>query len=319
MNEAKRNGDRRLLKFLLLAGLLLLLFGGVARLLIAGGAASLNRGDQLLGRSNAMQLAAGTAYGPLARQRLDIWAPVETTAASRLPVVIFFYGGGWHSGSRHDYGFAGRAFAERGFLTIIPDYRLAPKSRWPDFLQDGAAAVAWARAHVAEHGGDPDRIALAGHSAGGYNAAMLALDPQWLRGAGSDPAIIRGVATLAAPLDFLPLERGGSADKAMGFVRPIGKTQPISFARGDAAPLWLATGDEDSSVRPRNSQNLAAAIQAAGGQAELKIYPGMGHQAIIMALANPFRGKGAVLDDAAEFLRAVTGRRLASPVVADAE
>lgn len=319
MNEATRKGDRRLLKFLLLGGLLLLFFGGAARLLIAGGAASLNRGDQLLGRSDAIQTAAGIAYGSGPRQTLDIWAPAAAGPASRLPVVVFFYGGGWHSGSRHDYGFAGRAFAGEGFLTVIPDYRLTPKSRWPDFLQDSAAAVAWVRANIAAHGGDPDRIALAGHSAGGYNAAMLALDPQWLRGAGSDASVIRGVATLAAPLDFLPLEKGGSADKAMGFVRPIEQTQPISFARSDAPPLWLATGDEDSRVRPRNSQNLAAAVKAAGGQADIHIYPGMGHQGIVMALAHPFRGQGAVLSDAADFLRGVTGRRLAAPALTGAQ
>src|SRR3546814_1516068 len=106
---------------------------------------------------------------------------------------------------------------------------------------------------------------------------MPALDPQWLRAAKSDPSIIRGVAGLAGPYDFLPLEKGGRAEKAMGKVRPIEKTQPIRFARGDAPPLWLASGDDDAVVRPRNSQNLAAAIERAGGAAPLRILPGMGH------------------------------------------
>lgn len=312
MNDAKREGGRRLLKFLLLLGLLVLLFGGVARLLIAGGVASLNRGDQLLGRSSAEQSGLNLSYGSGARQKLDIWAPPGTARNARLPVLVFLYGGGWHSGSRHDYGFAGRAFADAGFVTVIPDYRLTPKGRWPDFLHDSAAAVAWVRANIAQYGGDPDRIALAGHSAGAYNAMMLALDQQWLRAAGSDPAVIRGVAALAGPFDFLPLEKGGSAEKAMGHVRPIDATQPIRFARGDAPPLWLATGDADTTVRPHNSRNLAAAINAAGGQAELKLYPGMGHEGIIMALATPFRGRGPVLDDAVLFLRGATARRIAA-------
>src|SRR3546814_9609434 len=68
--------------------------------------------------------------------------------------------------------------------------------------------------------------------------------------------------------------------------------QPIAFARGHAPPLWLATGDGDTRVRPRNSQNLAAAIERLGGSAALRIYPNMGHQGIVMALAHPFRGKG---------------------------
>ena len=140
---------------------------------------------------------------------------------------------------------------------------------------------------------------------------MLALDPAWLRAAKSDPSIIRGVAGLAGPYDFLPLEKGGRGDRAMGKVKPIEKTQPIHFARGDAPPLWLATGDEDDIVRPRNSQNLAAAIERAGGSATLRIYPGMGHTGIVMALAVPFRSRGPVLDEATDFLRGVTGRRIA--------
>lgn len=309
MNDGARKGGR-VLKLLFFIGLIVLLFGGAARMVIAGGAKSLDTGDKWLGGSAATLAADGAAYGSGPRQRLDIWVPQGTDTAARLPVVIFFYGGGWHSGARGDYGFAGRALAGEGFVAVIPDYRLTPKARWPDFLEDGAAAVAWVRANIARHGGDPDRIALAGHSAGGYNAAMLTLDGKWLRAAGSDPAAIRGVAALAAPLDFLPLEKGGSADVAMGHVRPAENTQPIRFARGDGPPLWLATGDEDTTVRPRNSRNLHAAVTAAGGQATLKIYSGVGHQGIVMALAHPFRSRSSVMDDMSDFLRAATARRI---------
>lgn len=300
-----------MIKFLFLAAVLLLLFGGGAKAVVAGGARSLDMADRLLGRGSARRVVAGQSYGDGPRRLLDVWAPEAAQAGDRLPVIVFFYGGDWSSGDREHYGFAGRALAEEGFVTVIPDYRLAPKAHWPDFLHDSAAAVAWVQAHIGDFGGDPDRIALMGHSAGAYNAAMLALDPQWLRGAGSDPAAIRGVAGLAGPYDFLPMEKGGRADKAMGKVRPAEKTQPIAFARGDAPPLWLATGDEDETVRPRNSQNLAAAIQAAGGSADLRIYPGVGHTGIVMALAAPFRAKGPVLAEASDFLRGVTGRRVA--------
>ncbi|WP_079638997.1 alpha/beta hydrolase [Sphingopyxis flava] len=305
-----------MIKFLLLAVLLLLLFGGGAKAVAAGGARSLEIADRLLGGRGARRVAAGEPYGDGPRHLLDIWAPQGIGADERLPVVIFFYGGGWNKGEREHYGFAGRALAEAGFVTVIPDYRLAPRAHWPDFLHDSAAAVAWAGTHIGSFGGDVDRIALMGHSAGAYNAVMLALDPQWLRGAGSDPAAIRGVAGLAGPYDFLPMEKGGHADQAMGKVRPAEKTQPIAFARGDAPPLWLATGDEDETVRPRNSQNLVAAVQAAGGSACLRIYQGVGHTGIVMALAAPFRAKGPVLADASDFLRGVTARRVAPPAEA---
>lgn len=303
---------RRLIKFIIVAILLLLLFGGGAKLVVAGGAKSLNMADKLLGPGDgARLLLADQPYGNGPRQLLDIWVPENTREGDRLPVVVFFYGGGWNSGERGSYGFAGRALAQRGFVVVIPDYRLVPKAHWPDFLRDSAAAVAWTHEHIAKLGGDPDRIALMGHSAGAYNAVMLALDPIWLREAKSDPAILRGVAGLAGPYDFLPLEKGGSADKAMGKVRPPEKTQPITYARGDAPPLWLATGDEDETVRPRNSQNLAAAIEAKGGSATLRVYPGIGHTGIVMALSAPFRARGPVLEEASDFLRGVTARRIA--------
>ncbi|HMP46875.1 MAG TPA: alpha/beta hydrolase [Sphingopyxis sp.] len=307
-----------MIKFLIVIVLLLLLFGGAARIVVAGGAKSLDMGDRLLGGGGGRLLAAGEPYGKGARQALDIWVPVNATEADRLPVVVFFYGGGWNSGARGDYGFAGRALAAQGFVVVIPDYRLHPEAHWPDFLEDGAAAVAWTRRHIAGFAGDSDRIALMGHSAGAYIAAMLALDPTWLRGAGSDPAILRGVAGLAGPYDFLPMGKGGSADKAMGNIRPAERTQPIAHARGDAPPLWLASGEEDEKVRPRNSRNLAAAIERAGGEAMLRLYPGMGHTGIVMALAQPFRGKGPVLEEAADFLRGVTARRIA-PAEGDAQ
>ncbi|WP_447750656.1 alpha/beta hydrolase [Sphingopyxis fribergensis] len=301
-----------MIKLLFVVVLLVLLFGGGAKMIVAGGAKSLNMADRLLGQGDGARLLLGDQpYGRGPRQSLDIWVPENAKADDRLPVIVFFYGGGWDSGERDSYGFAGRALARQGFVVVIPDYRLVPKAHWPDFIEDSAAAVAWTHEHIAKLGGDPDRIALMGHSAGAYNAAMLALDPQWLRAAKSDPAIIRGVAGLAGPYDFLPLEKGGRGDRAMGKVRPIEKTQPIHFARGDAPPLWLATGDEDDTVRPRNSQNLAAAIEKAGGPVTLRIYPGMGHTGIVMALAAPFQNKGRVLEEATDFLRGVTGRRIA--------
>jgi acetyl esterase/lipase len=300
-----------LIKFLIVAVLLLLFFGGGAKAVVAGGAKSLDMADKLLGSGGgARLLLAGQPYGNGPRQMLDIWAPDTAQQGDRLPVIVFFYGGGWNSGERASYGFVGRALAQKGFVVVIPDYRLTPKAHWPDFLEDSAAAVAWTHRYIDGLAGDPDRIALMGHSAGAYNAVMLALDPTWLRAAKSDPAILRGVAGLAGPYDFLPMEKGGLADKAMGKVKPAEKTQPIAHARGDAPPLWLASGEEDATVRPRNSQNLAAAIEKAGGSATLRLYPGIGHTGIVMALSAPFRSRGPVLDEASDFLRGVTGRRV---------
>ncbi|WP_052071806.1 alpha/beta hydrolase [Sphingopyxis sp. MWB1] len=300
-----------MIKFLLVTIVLLIALGGAARLLVAGGAKSLEMADRIIGpRGGAGLRVADQPYGREARRFLDIWAPDNVQEGDPLPVIVFFYGGGWDSGQREYYGFIGRALAREGFMTVIPDYRLVPQAHWPDFLEDGAAAIAWTRAHVGALGGDPDRIALMGHSAGAYIAAMLALDPTWLQRAGSDPADLRGVAALAGPYDFLPIKRGDRADRAMGQVRPAERTQPVSFARGDAPPFWLASGEEDRTVRPRSSRQLAAAIRRAGGSAVLRLYPRLGHAGIILAMTRPFRFRAPVLAEVSDFLRGVTGRRL---------
>jgi acetyl esterase/lipase len=302
---------RRLIKFLIVVILLVLLFGGGARLIVAGGAKSLNLGDRLLGNGDGATLQVqAQPYGAGERNKLNIWVPTGTKKTDKLPVIVFLYGGGWYSGARDDYGFAGRAFAKQGFIVVIPDYRIVPEGHWPDFLQDSAAAVAWTDAHIANYGGDPDRIALSGHSAGAYNAVMLALDPQWMKGAGSDPSVIRGVAALAGPYDFAPFEKGGRADVAMGDIRPIERTQPIQFVRADAPPLWLGHGTADTVVRVRNSRNLAAAMHRVGGTATLRTYDGLSHNDLVMALTGPLAYKGPILGEATDFLRGATARRL---------
>lgn len=254
------------------------------------------------GDGNARLAARGIAYGPGERRRLDVWTPGKPAAGAGLPVVVFFYGGGWVAGSRQGYGFAGSAFAGKGFVAVVPDYRLVPQVRFPGFVEDGALAVKWARDHAADFGGDPRRITLAGHSAGGYIAAMLALDRHFLRDAGVDPRTVRAAALLAAPLDFYPFTEIRGRDALGSWPRPA-ETQPISFARADAPPLFLAAGTADTVVMPRNSQALAARLRALGAPVTLRLYPGKGHVDLASALSKPFRGTLPVLSESADFLR----------------
>ena len=122
---------------------------------------------------------ADIAYGELRRQKLDIYVP-PMQPSGQLPVVVFWYGGAWIEGSKNDYRFVGAALAELGYVTVVPDYRLYPDVRFPAFIDDGALAVRWVRENAAEHGGDPARIVLIGHSAGAHLAAMLAFNRVYL-------------------------------------------------------------------------------------------------------------------------------------------
>ena len=262
----------------------------------------LNGISRVSGDGKTRLAVRGAAYGPLARNRLDVWVPARRTAAP-LPVVVFFYGGGWVSGDRSDYGFAGRAFAAQGFVTIVADYRLVPEVRFPAFLQDGALAVKWARDHVAQYGGDPRRISLAGHSAGAYQAAMLSLDRHYLTDVGVDPKIVRAAALLATPTDFYPWTEIRGRD-ALGQWPNPSETQPINFARADAPPLLLMHGTSDTIVRPYNSERLSAKLKALGAPVDLRLYQGKSHTDLVKSLSPTFRGTTPALADSVAFLRA---------------
>ncbi len=242
------------------------------------------------------------AYAPGPRGGVDVYRP--KTAAAGAPVVVFLYGGGWDSGRRQDYAFVGAALASKGYLTFIPDYRLYPEVRWPSFLQDNAQAVAWARAHATEYGGDPHKLFLMGHSAGAYDAVMLALDPRWLAAVGMQPRRdLRGVIGLAGPYDFLPLE---SDELKAIFGPPQGRpaTQPINYVDGANPPLLLATDDADKTVRPGNTTRLAAKVRAAGGSVETRAYKGLSHALLVGAIAAPLRFLAPVLRDVSAFIDA---------------
>jgi acetyl esterase/lipase len=276
--------------------LLGLLLAGCSPLGVFNSAVAKDKGSALLARD--MAFAGG------ARGKLDIYGPTVAAPADGLPVIVWIYGGSWNSGSKDGYGFVGRALAAKGFVVAVPDYRLVPEVRFPGFLEDNAAAVRWVRANIARYGGDPDRIVLAGHSAGAYNAAMLSLDERWL---GADRAAVKGLAGLAGPYDFLPLDLdltraafGGEADLAA--------TQPVNFAGAGDPPALLLAGTKDGLVRPDNSTRLAGLLAEAGVRAEAKLYPGVGHIGIMTAFARPLRGKAPVLDDVAAFAHRATAR-----------
>ncbi len=251
------------------------------------------------GGSETRNVASGVAFGTQG-QTLDVWQPAADAKALR-PVVIFWYGGGWVKGTRDAYAFAGRAYASRGFVVVIPDYRKVPGVRFPAFLQDAAEAVKWTRENVARYGGDPNRIAVAGHSAGAYNAVMIALDQRWLDAVGVPRGTIKAAVGLSGAYDFYPFTTKRSIDAMQGVADPA-MTQPIVFARKDAPPMMLVTSSEDTTVRPRNAINLTAKLKSVGARVELRNHQGLDHEDVVMALSKPYRDKAPVLDESVAFL-----------------
>ncbi|MCZ8317173.1 alpha/beta hydrolase [Phreatobacter sp.] len=237
------------------------------------------------------------AFGPHPRQKLDIYLP--SGPVSRAPVAFFIYGGSWSSGDKGTYGFVGDAFASRGFITVIADYRLVPEVRFPSFIEDGATALATVRATIGRYGGDADRLHLIGHSAGAYNAMMLALDPRYLASAGVPRSAIRAAAGLSGPYDFLPLDVQATR-AAFGNARNPAETQPVNLVRRGAPRIFLGTGTADTTVLPRNTDALAARLQATGVPVTVRKYEGVGHAGTVLALA-PLLRFTPVLDDVSRF------------------
>ncbi len=286
------------------------------RTTVALGLAATLSGCSLIGLLNALSDAgasrarAAIRYaGPTAPARLALDAYVPRPGRHRRPgprpVVVFFYGGFWESGARRDYAFVGEALAEQGFVAVLPDYRVYPEVRFPAFLEDGARAVRWAVDHAAELGGDPARVFVMGHSAGAHIAAMLALDERWLREAGVRRSRLRGMVGLAglyafAP-DDLPFAPAKTAD-LFGVGRAWAETQPITYVDGGEPPLYLLHGEPDELVKVGNTQRLAERVRALGGRVDVRTYAGMGHEAIVAALARPTRFAGPVLADVAGWL-----------------
>eukprot|EP01133_Synstelium_polycarpum_P000928 gene928-1053_t len=246
------------------------------------------------------------AYGDDPRQKLDIYRPV--TALPDAPVVVFFYGGSWNSGSKDDYGFVGEALASRGIVVVIADYRLYPQVRYPRFLQDGAQAVAWAYQHSAEYGGDPRKLYVMGHSSGAYNAAMLALDPQWLAGVGLSPSVFKGWIGLAGPYDFLPIE---NLDVRPVFFYPDSPpdSQPINHVSQSAPPSLLIASVDDNLVNPkRNTGGLAKKLRAAGVPVEEFYFTKTSHATLVASMSRPLRWLAPVLDRVTAFITFTPGQ-----------
>ena len=279
----------------------------VAGILVAG--CSPTRVLSQLSPSAHLDREQGVAYGAHERQRLDVYAPahIDDGPVAAAPVVVFFYGGAWQRGHREDYGFIGSFLADQGVVAVIPDYRIYPDVQFPDFVHDGAAAVAWVQRHIHSYGGDPKRIVLMGHSAGAHIAALLALDSRYLEQQGVSAGVVEGLIGLAGPYRF-SIDSGRLAE-IFAPASGNGDSQPINFVRADAPRTLLIHGDGDRVVEAHNSVVLQEGLCEAGAAAQVMVYPGVGHIRVLAALAPLLAFTGRSNEDVAEFLsRIIEGR-----------
>jgi acetyl esterase/lipase len=230
------------------------------------------------------QIESSVAYGELAEQALDIYIPKNATEA--MPVIMFFHGGRWTTGSKEQYQFVGMRLADLGYIAVLPSTRLYPRVKFPTFIEDSAQAVAWISDNISSYGGSSD-LFLLGHSSGAHMAAMVVADERYLKAHNKSVNIINAFAGMAGPYDFEP--KAPELKDMFGPPSEFSEMVVTNFIDGDEPPMLLIYSNQDETVHIRNLEKLKAGIEQADGKVKSLIYESGGHTSTVGAFswANP--------------------------------
>ncbi|MCR2747693.1 alpha/beta hydrolase [Limnobacter parvus] len=248
-------------------------------------------------------------FGTHPKLKYDLYLPdTANQEFDTTPVIVFFYGGSWNRGDKSEYEFVGRRLASMGYITAVPNYRLYPEVKYPDFLEDGAQSIANLRTELAKSEYQQYKPAtqyiLMGHSAGAYNAAMLALDPRWLTTVGVDhTASVKGLIGLAGAYNIYPIK---DTDVQPVFNHPDypPQSQPIDYTKRANAPTLLLAPETDTLVSiERNTETLHKALDAAGNDSTTQTIEGTDHVTLIGTLSPLLFFKGSTAKPIEEFIR----------------
>jgi acetyl esterase/lipase len=225
------------------------------------------------------------------RHRLDIYTP-KNKAAAPYPVVVFIHGGSWNSGNKNFYSFIGRRLAKQGVVAVVINYRLAPAVQVPQMADDCARAVAWTAQHIAEYGGDPQRLFLMGHSAGAGLAALLAADNRLLARHGWSQNPVKGVLLDdPAGLDMYDYLQKQEYPGDAQYLVPFGKDPAVwrevsamYHVTAQTPPMRLFIGGETYPSISSSSRKFVSKLQGLGQQPELTVLPGKKHAPMVLQL-----------------------------------
>lgn len=291
------SSDRR--SYRLLNGFALL----ACALMLSGCEASLFAGLNVTDRRAGIDTHQSIVFDAQHQLKLDVYQPANTKNA---PVVVFFYGGSWAKGARAWYRFVGTALASHGVVAVIPDYRKYPQVKLDGFMQDAAHAVAWTHQHAQDFGGASNAIFVMGHSAGGQIGALLVTDPSWLAPYDLHPTDLAGFIGLAGWYEFSTADEHDKGMLAIFGSNEASqlRAQPIHFVSSNEPPMLLLQGTTDRVVEASNAMALAHALEARHDAVTLKLYPGVGHHALVFALSRPMHNKAPTLNDTLQFISA---------------
>jgi len=208
--------------------------------------------------------------------------------------VVFTYGGGWHAGSGKSCTPIAEKLCARGYGCALLSHRLSPPDLWPAMIEDVAQAFAWVHAHVAEHGGDPKRLFLVGHSSGAQLSLLLASDAHWLAAQHLSAKDVAGVVGLSTPLDLAPRTDGeGYGDALMGghgadvFARDAATMRaasPVQFLSKELPPALLVVGEHDFPMLAGDAESYVDQAAALGRAVKLVIAAGKDHMGVVASL-----------------------------------
>jgi acetyl esterase/lipase len=224
-------------------------------------------------------------YGADYWQKLDLYLP-DDARAHGMPTLLFLHGGYWTHGYKEWLGFMAPAFVSLPALFISVGYRLSPAVKHPAALEDCLAALRWAFQHVAEYGGDAQRLYVGGHSAGGHLAALLALQPARFTASGLPANAIKACLPVSGVYD---LEGDLPQDHLQAFLAPGASratASPLHYVQGNGTPFLLAVGEHDFPVLYQQAYTMAAALRQEEGLVELLEVAAADHFQINMRSGN---------------------------------
>jgi acetyl esterase/lipase len=250
-------------------------------------------------------LERDVAFHPDMAPRLDIYSPAQ---GEGHPVLIFVHGGSWKDYDKELFAPVAQKLLPEDMVVVIPDYTLYPEAGYEQMTREMAAAISWTLDNVAQYGGDPRRVVVAGHSAGAHLASLAILDPRFLSSLGhsSDEICgwigLSGVYDIQAEYDYWVAK--GTKPKVilevMGGQQNFEQASPVRHARADLPPLLIIHGDEDKTVPVEISKGFHEALQAAGAPSTLTIYTDTGHSDYLFAALAQDRAR--VVSDIVQFV-----------------
>jgi acetyl esterase/lipase len=228
------------------------------------------------------------------RTTLDVWKRPDLPADAKAPVLVQVHGGAWIYGDKEGQAYPLLShLAERGWVCVSVTYRLSPRATWPDHIIDVKRALAWVKEHIADHGGDPDWVAITGGSAGGHLSSLAALtpnDPQFQPGFEDADTSVRAAVPFYGVYDWTNRDGTGRADIAEMLAervvkRPLEEARdvyenasPMTHVGPDAPPMMLLHGTADSLVPVAQARSMVDLLRASSRQPVVYVeYPGAQH------------------------------------------